>query len=435
MKITRNRLKSIVTEEVSRALTEISPGDGQLDSDEADLLQKLSADAIEDAQEDDEPRDYKHGSPEDPLYHPESSEEWVTLTASDGEEIRLPSTMSGLETGFAVIANPAEYGDDHPFYSPYWKHKDGDTVIGVEEDYAGGPGETMSVADAYQELHRMFDEEHAAWAKDIEDERRDQMQADLDDANIAAAVAAAEEERMQTPEEGEELPRQIGMGRGRTVAESFTRNQLRRIIHEELSRSLNEDVDDARMTLSSNDGGTAYMVISDVGDNQVLIRFGESPSAKSYTLRISQEEALQLGSTISAVASETVEGEAPEEQSSETAAIASEINNIPMYRGTRFGDPESQPTGLAYFISSEVYAKTYGPTAAWTLDIKNPKIVDRHTWVDTYAHDFRGELDQSALGELAQEGHDSVATVMDTPAGKMYTVLVLRADQVVSAAR
>ena len=145
-------------------------------------------------------------------------------------------------------------------------------------------------------------------------------------------------------------------------------------------------------------------------------------------------EALQLGSTISAVASETVEGEAAKEQATETAAIVSEINSIPMYRGTRSGDPESQPTGLAYFISSEMYAKTYGPTAAWTLDIKNPKIVNRRTWVDTF-DTIALRLDQSALGELAQEGHDSVATVMDTPAGKMYTVLVLRADQVVSAAR
>ena len=430
MKITRNRLRSIVTEEVDRVLTEISPrngqldlkdiGDGHLSPEEGERLEQLAADAVADAldDDDDEPRDYKHGSPEDPFYHPESSEEWVTFTALDGEEIKLSSTMSGAETGFAVIANPSTYDDDHPFYSPHWKHKDGDTVIGVEKDHPGA----MPVADAYQELHRIWDEENEGWAKDKEDERWEYEQEE---------IASAEEERMRTPEEGEEIPGQLSMRR--TVSESFTRNQLRRIIHEELSRSLNEDVDGATMTLSSNDGGTAYMVMSDVGDNQVLIRFGESPSAKSYTLRISQEEALQLGSTISAVASETVEGEAAEEQTSEES-IASEINNIPMYRGTRSGDPESQPTGLAYFISSEVYAKTYGPTAAWTLDIKNPKIVDRHTWVGTY-DTIALRLDQSTLEELAQEGHDSVATVMDTPAGKMYTVMVLRAEQVVSAAR
>jgi len=223
MRITLNELRSFIADEVTGLLHEAdSDGDGTSDKEE---LYGIAA-AMEE-EEEEGPRDYKHGSPEDPLYHPESSEEWVILIASDGEEIKLPSTLSGVETGFAVIANPAGYDDDHPFYSPHWKQKDGDTVIGVEEDYTGGPGETMSVADAYQELHRMWDKEHEGWAKDIEDERWEYEQEEITAANIAAAEAAAEERIMLTPEEGEEFPGQIGMGRGRMMEESFTRGDIK----------------------------------------------------------------------------------------------------------------------------------------------------------------------------------------------------------------
>ena len=56
-------------------------------------------------------------------------------------------------------------------------------------------------------------------------------------------------------------------------------------------------------------------------------------------------------------------------------SIISNVNNIPMYRGTRFGDPNVRPIGTAYFISNEIYAKTYGDVGEFRLNIQNPKIL------------------------------------------------------------
>jgi len=89
-------------------------------------------------------------------------EEYVTVTASNGEDIKLHKNMSGLDTGFAVIANPYfMFPEGHPNHDPNWRFKDGDTVIGVEEDTFGA----MPVADAYQAFH---------WAMEQEKEFMDQ---------------------------------------------------------------------------------------------------------------------------------------------------------------------------------------------------------------------------------------------------------------------
>ena len=105
-------------------------------------------------------------------------------------------------------------------------------------------------------------------------------------------------------------------------------------------------------------------------------------------------------------------------------SVASTINNIPMYRGTRSGDPNVLSSGQAYFISNETYAKTYGNVGEFRLNIQNPKIVDRETWVDTY-DTIALRMNPSAIDDLEQEGYDSVVMEADTPIGPMYTVMVL----------
>ena len=110
-----------------------------------------------------------------------------------------------------------------------------------------------------------------------------------------------------------------------------------------------------------------------------------------------------------------------------TDPIISKINSIPMYRGTRSGDPSSLSPGIAYFISNEVYAKTYGPTAEFRLDIKNPKIVDREAWVNTY-DTIALRMNPNALSDLREEGYDSVVMKMPT-ATLIYVVMVLASEE------
>ena len=111
-------------------------------------------------------------------------------------------------------------------------------------------------------------------------------------------------------------------------------------------------------------------------------------------------------------------------------SIISNVNNIPMYRGTHFGDPNVRPIGTAYFISNEIYAKTYGDVGEFRLNIQNPKIVDRETWLNTY-DTIALRMNPSALDDLGQEGYDSVVMETDTAIGPMYTVMVLDAEEAI----
>lgn len=77
---------------------------------------------------------------------------YVTLTATDGESIRLHTNLSGMDTGWAIIDNPYFFGAED------WRIKDGDTVIGVPASHP----RAMRVADAYQEFHRQMAEERLA---------------------------------------------------------------------------------------------------------------------------------------------------------------------------------------------------------------------------------------------------------------------------------
>ena len=61
--------------------------------------------------------------------------------------------MSGYSTGFGFIGNPYFHGDIH------WRLKDGDTVIECDSTHP----RAMPVQEAYDELHRRFDEENAEW--------------------------------------------------------------------------------------------------------------------------------------------------------------------------------------------------------------------------------------------------------------------------------
>ena len=243
---------------------------------------------------------YTESGPKEPWEMPEgpgmfaggpSEDDYVTLTTSDdavrpGEEIRLHWNMSGIDTGWAVIANPYyRYPPGHDLHDPDWRGKDGDTVIGVEE---GTPG-ARPVADMYQifrddeEQERKereawfaqaqteyeaeeaddphewmedrFHQEQEGGESDIEDERRDAQRAYDDAREAELAVAAAEKERMKTPEEGEEMPKRTGMGRrprqgaaryarrGQRISEakSLGALDLRDVILETLVEAIDQD--------------------------------------------------------------------------------------------------------------------------------------------------------------------------------------------------
>jgi len=109
-------------------------------------------------------------------------------------------------------------------------------------------------------------------------------------------------------------------------------------------------------------------------------------------------------------------------------SIVSNVNDKPMYRGTRSGDPNVLSSGAAYFISSEIYARTYGDVGKFRLNIQNPKVVDRETWLDTY-DTIALRMNPSALDDLRKEEYDSVVMETDTAKGPMYTVMVLDAEQ------
>ena len=86
----------------------------------------------------------------------------VTLTCSNGEMITLDTRASGVKTGYAFIGNPYWYGD------PDWRFKDGDTCIGCGPDEIGA----LPVADAYQELHRRWDEENREIRESLDEMER-----------------------------------------------------------------------------------------------------------------------------------------------------------------------------------------------------------------------------------------------------------------------
>jgi len=109
------------------------------------------------------------------------------------------------------------------------------------------------------------------------------------------------------------------------------------------------------------------------------------------------------------------------------SGIAAHVSSIPMYRGVRGAHKGAGIKGPQYFISSESFAKTYGPTEAHTLNLKNPKIVSDAEWPAYSSNAFNpaSEIAQ----KLIAEGHDSVVNIRKTTAGDMITTMVVDAEQ------
>jgi hypothetical protein len=101
------------------------------------------------------------------------------------------------------------------------------------------------------------------------------------------------------------------------------------------------------------------------------------------------------------------------------------VSATPMYRGARSGDPGSV-TGPSYFASSEVFAKTYGPTAAFRLDLGSVLIVGREDWQEHFASNMYISV-QDIAHRVMEAGFDSVATVHSTPSGMLIVVLLIDA--------
>ena len=193
MRITLDELRSIIAEEMTGFLREVdSDGDGTSDSEELDAISRRL-----EAEEEPDTLEHERPIPPEELHSALSEAIWD-----------LYKYVHGIRPRFLDFSKM--------------------TVPELEDMH-----------DRLTKDLEMQEEEEEGWAKDIEDERRDQMQTDLDVANIAAAEAAAEERIMLTPEEGEEFPGQIGMGRGRMMEESFTRGDIKNFFARGL---LTEDV-------------------------------------------------------------------------------------------------------------------------------------------------------------------------------------------------
>jgi len=210
-------------------------------------------------------------------------EDFVTIVTSEdavrpGEEIRLHKDMSGLNTEWAIIANPYyHFPKGHPEHDPEWRHKDGDTVIGVEEGTLGA----RPVADMYQifyddeaqekrereawfaQSQAEYDAEEAGDPHEWMEDRFHQDQEDWSDsgsdyqkwlADLDVVAAEQAEERAEisagAAEAPYELPLRQGMGRrplegparltrrGRKISEVITYDDLISIISEQLRDDL-----------------------------------------------------------------------------------------------------------------------------------------------------------------------------------------------------
>ena len=83
----------------------------------------------------------------------------IQLVTSDGVALTVPAGSAGLKTGYGRIVNGYSAK-----IAGFDKYTDGDTVVDAEQ---GEPG-AMWVADAYQELRRIYDEEDAQFPPWVE---------------------------------------------------------------------------------------------------------------------------------------------------------------------------------------------------------------------------------------------------------------------------
>ena len=115
------------------------------------------------------------------------------------------------------------------------------------------------------------------------------------------------------------------------------------------------------------------------------------------------------------------------EAESRDSDLISVINSTTMYRGARDGNP-NVVSGPSYYSSVEIFAKTYGPTAAWKLSLKTPLVVSADEWSD-YASSNWNPI-QNVVTAVKGGGHDSVVNARDLPNGKkLYTVFLIDPKQ------
>jgi len=110
--------------------------------------------------------------------------------------------------------------------------------------------------------------------------------------------------------------------------------------------------------------------------------------------------------------------------------LVDKILNTNMYRGARGGGDPTVLRGPIYFSSSEAFARTYGPTAAFRLTLKKPLLVSEDDW-HQYASSLFNPLSEIVKNVRANK-NDSVVNIRFTPAGhEMITVLLLNPRQAV----
>jgi len=86
----------------------------------------------------------------------------------------------------------------------------------------------------------------------------------------------------------------------------------------------------------------------------------------------------------------------------------------PMYRGARVPGP---PSGPSYFISSETFAKTYGPTSKFSLCLKKPLEVTPSEWLEDFSVFGTYQTPATIAAKLKKRGHDSAISRRSTPGG------------------
>jgi hypothetical protein len=86
----------------------------------------------------------------------------------------------------------------------------------------------------------------------------------------------------------------------------------------------------------------------------------------------------------------------------------------PMYRGARVPGP---PSGPSYFISNEMFAKTYGPTSKFSLCLKKPLEVSPSEWLENFSVMGDIQTPTSIAAKLKKRGHDSAISRRPTPGG------------------
>lgn len=89
-------------------------------------------------------------------------------------------------------------------------------------------------------------------------------------------------------------------------------------------------------------------------------------------------------------------------------------------------------TGPSYFISDEPFARSYGPTARFSLKISKPLIVSDDEWLEYSTIGQYRSIDDVA-SKLGAMGYDSVVNVRKTRVGELWVVFLLDPKQAMLA--